>query len=227
MSSPRAVLEPTTSLAPHGGLSSQTAIFMNGPALTGKTTLAGHLGRCLGIPVLGTHEHGTVLTNGTLDTSKRLARYPLLLARAHGALAAGWSVVLDASFLDYTRRSPLYALARRFGTRLIAIRTSCDDLELIRARARRRAGDPTAPDHGVGVEAYLLTRDEVLASPLENDAEFGELGVEVVEFHTGRDAYVACEAGADADARMIASILEGSGLLFSSPRCVVAGGRRP
>jgi len=182
---------------------------MTGPPLTGKTTIAGPLGRWFGIPVLATHEHGSVQTNGVLDTRKRLDRYPPLFAQAHPVLAAGASVILDASFLDYTRRVQLYALARRFGARLIAIRTSCDDLALIRARARQRAMDPDGKDRDVGVDALLLT----LANPLENDDEFWELGVEIVEFHTGHEAFVACAPDNIKDALRFASLVHGSTLV--------------
>jgi predicted kinase len=216
-----------TRLALHTGLSSHTIIFMNGPSLTGKTTIAARIGRYIGIPVLATHEHGSVLMNGVLDPRKRLDRYQPVFARAHPVLAAGGSVILDASFLDYTRRSPLYALARRFGVRLIAIRTSCDDLELIRAREQQRVTDPRGRDRDVGMDAYLLTRGEVLANPLEQDAEFWELGVEVVEFRTGKAPSISCATGAHADARLIASILEERRLLASSrARVPRVSGRR-
>ena len=205
-----------TRLALHTGLSAQAIIFTNGPSLTGKTTIASDLGRRLNVPVFATHEHGTVLTNSKLDPRKRLSRYPPLFARARPVLAAGRSVILDASFLDYARRSPLYTMARSHGALLIAIRTSCDDRELIRKRAQRRAADPSSADHGVGYSAYVTTRREVLANPLERDPEFWELGVEVVEFRTGEAPSVSCAPAAHADARLIASILEESGLLASS-----------
>lgn len=209
----------SSQLTLHADLSSHTIIFMNGPSLTGKTTLATCLGTCLDLPVLATHEHGTVLTNGVLDGRKRLARYPLLFARARPVLATGRSVILDASFLDYTRRSPLYALARRFCVQLIAIRTSCDDLELIRARTQQRATDPNGRDRDVGGDAYLITRDEVRTNPLEKDAGFWALGVEVVEVRTGKSPSISCAPGARADARLIASILEDSRPLASSRAC--------
>lgn len=225
---------PTTTTRPRADarssvsprLSCQTIVFMNGPSLTGKTTAAGKLGCRLGIPTLATHEHRSVMTNGMLDGQKRLSRYLPTLTRAQPHLAAGRSLILDASFLDHTRRAPLYALARRFGTRLIAIRTSCDDREIIRARAHQRATDPHGWDRDVGLDAYLITRDEVRANPLEADPEFWELEAEVIEFHTGREAYVACAPDAGPDTRMVASFLRESGLLASPRRCA-AGRSRP
>lgn len=215
---------PTTTTRQHADarssvgprLSCQTIIFMNGPPLTGKTTAAGRLGCKLGIPVLATHEHGGVTTSGALDSQKRLSRYSPMLAQAHTPLEAGTSVILDASFLDHKRRFPMYALAREFGARLIAVRTNCDDLALIRTRARQRAMDPNGKDRDVGVDAYLTTRDEVRANLLEGDSEFWELGVEVVDLCTGKSPTISCAAGARADARLIASILEESLLLASS-----------
>jgi hypothetical protein len=208
-------------------LSGQTLIFTNGPSLTGKTTLARHLGRRLRVPVRATYQYGIVLTDGALDDRKRLGRYGPLFADARLILASGRSVILDGNFGDYARRKPLWRLAGALGARVIAIHTSCDDLELIRARAERRAADPTAPDHGVGVEAFLLTRDEIAAHPLEVDHEFGELGVEVVRFHTGPDGHVTCAPDASADARMVAAILRRSGLLGSLSECLVRGSGLP
>jgi len=206
-------------------LSCQHIVFTNGPSLTGKTTAAGNLGCSLGLPVLATHEHGSVLTNGVLDLRKRLGRYAPLFARTHPILSAGDSVILDAGFLDYARRAPLYALACHFGAQLIAIRTNCDDLELIRVRAQQRAMDPNGNDRDVGFNAHLLTLNEVLANPLEQDAEFWELGGEIIEFNTGHESYVACAPNARADTRMIASVLDGSGLLAPLPACSDCGRR--
>ena len=197
-------------------LSYRHIIFTNGPSLTLKTTLAKHLGEQLRIPVRGTFQYDTVLTDGDLDDQKRLGRYAPLFEDARDLLASGASVILDGNFGDPVRRAGVWKLAREFDTRVIAIRTACDDPNLIRERARRRAADPTAPDHGVGYAAYLLTQAEVLANPLEHDREFWELGVEVIEFRTGATPFVLCTPDAHADTLLIASILEESGLLASS-----------
>ncbi|HNQ22132.1 MAG TPA: hypothetical protein PKK06_03465 [Phycisphaerae bacterium] len=128
-------------------------------------------------------------------------------------------VLIPASSLLETlraRREPLWNLAREFGGRVIAIRTSCDDLACVRDRAAWRAADPSAPDYGVGVQAFLLTRDEVAAHPLEHDAEFWELGVEVVDVRTSTAPSITGAPAAYADARLVASVLEESGLLASS-----------
>jgi len=101
----------------------------------------------------------------------------------------------------------LYAIARRFCASLIAIRTSCDDLELIRLRAQQPAEDPRGRDRDVGFDAHLITRREVLANPLEDDPEFWELGVEVIEFHTGTRNVVACVPHASHEARLITQFL--------------------
>lgn len=198
-------------------LSCRHIIFTNGPSLTGKTTIAKHVAERLGIRLLATHEHGSVRKNGALDSQKRLDRYQRLMPRARAAVATGQSVVLDGSFIDYARRSWVYALGRAFDARVIAIRAYCDDLALIRARARQRAGDPNGKDRDVGVDAYLLTRKAVRANPLEDDAEFWELGVQVVEFHTGATPFVLCTPDAHTDTLLLASTLEESGLLASPP----------
>ncbi len=197
-------------------LSRQCIIFMNGPPLTGKTTIAKHLEKCLGIRLLATHEHGSVVTDGTLDGRKRLDRYRQLMPRARTVLATGESVVLDGSFIDYARRFWVYAQARAFDAHVIAIRTACDDPAVIRARARRRVADH-GEDCDVTGQFYDAILAQVVANPMERDHEFDELGVDIVGFHTGMEAYVACAPNARADTQMVASILEGSGLLGSSP----------
>jgi len=193
-------------------LSCQCIIFVNGPSLTLKTTLADYLRERLRVFVRATHQFGTVLTDGELDDQKRLGRYGPLFVAARGILASGRSIVLDGNFGDPVRRAGVWKLAREFDTRVIAIRTACDAPAIIRARARRRAADPTAPDYGVGYAAYLLTQAEVRANPIEHDPEFGELRVEVVEFRTGTQNSVSCGSRAGDDACMITKLLEQSGL---------------
>ena len=77
----------------------------------------------------------------------------------------GKSVILDGNFGDPVRRAGVWKLAREFDPRVIAIRTACDAPDLIRERARRRAADPTAADHGVSYAAHVTTLAEVLANP--------------------------------------------------------------
>lgn len=207
-------------------LSSQTIIFTNGPALTFKTTLSHYLGERLQVPVYGNYMYGSAFTGGKLDDGKRLARYAPMFADAHQGLAAGASVILDGNFGEPVRRAGLWKLARAFHAAVIAIRTACDSPVLLRERARRRAADPTAADHGVTYEDHLSTLKEVLANPLESDPEFSELGVEVVEFRTGTEAHASCGAGARADTQTIATLLNESGLLAPSPTPVTGHRRR-
>ena len=219
MSSSTLQLASTARLALHTGLSAQSIIFTNGPALTLKTTISRYLGQRLQIPVYANYMYGSAFTGGKLDDGKRLARYAPMFADAGRVLASGRSVILDGNFGEPVRRASLWKLVRAFNAAVIAIRTACDAPDLLRERARRRAADPTAADHGVTYEDHLSTLREVLANPLEHCPEFWELRVEIVEFRTGTEAYVCCGAGARADTRMIASILEGSGLLAPSPAC--------
>jgi predicted kinase len=199
-------------------LSSRTIIFMNGPALTFKTTISRYLAQRLHIPVRANYNYGTAFTDGKLDDGKRVARYAPMFVDAGRVLASGRSVILDGNFGEPVRRAGLWKLAREFDARVIAIRTACDAPELIRERARRRAADPTAADHGVGYEDHLTTLNEVLTNPLEQDAEFWELGVEVVELHTGMQNLVSCDSRVGDDPRKIAELLQHSGLLEPATR---------
>ena len=157
--------------------------------------------------------YGSAFTGGKLDNGKRLARYAPMFADARQILASGRFVILDGNFGEPVRRGGVWKLAREFDARVIAIRTACDAPDLVRERARRRAADPTSADHGVGYEGHVTTLKEVLANPLEHDPEFGELGVEVVEFHTGMQNLVSCDSRVSDDPRKIAGLLQRSGLL--------------
>lgn len=194
-------------------LSSWTVIFTNGPCLTLKSTIAALLGDALDVPVLATFQHGDVLTNGELDGVKRLDRYKGLRAEAEQVLNDAHSLILDGSFGNYERRRHVYELARRFHLHVVAIRTGCDDFDIICARARRRRADRTAPDHAVNERHFKITQTEVNDHPIEDDIEFWELRGEIIEVHTGRRPRVVCRSDASDDAQVIAGVLQVSGLL--------------
>jgi predicted kinase len=207
----------TTRLTLHTGLSSQAIIFMHGPALTGKTTIAGYLGQRLDVVVRSTYRNGRVLTRGQIDEAKREVRYQRLFREAEQILRGGNSVILDGRFSEPARRKQVYALAREYFAHVIVVRTSCDSRAVIRKRIKRRRADPTAPDHEAATMAiYESTVRNVQTHPIQHDPEFWALGVEVVEFRTGKSPSIFCAPGAHADARLIASILDESRLLASS-----------
>lgn len=205
--------ESSSALIARPRLSSRTVIFTNGPCLTLKSTIAALLGEALDVPVLATFQHGEVLTNGELDGVKRLDRYKGLRAEAEQVLNDAHSVILDGSFGNYARRRHVYELARRFHLHVVAIRTDCDDFDIIRARARRRGADRSAPDHAVNEHWFAPTRDEVRKHPIEDDVESEELKIEIIDVQTGRRPRVVCRLGASSDANVIAAVLQASGLL--------------
>lgn len=98
---------------PDGGLTRQTIVFMHGPALTGKTTIARFLGDRLSVPVRSTYRHGHVLTGGRIDEAKREVRYKRSFAEAEQDLRHGRSVILNGRFSEPARRQQVYALAGR------------------------------------------------------------------------------------------------------------------
>lgn len=198
-------------------LSSQTIIFMHGPALTGKTTIARILGGRLNAAVRSTYQNGRVLTRGQIDEAKREVRYQRLFREAEQILRGRNPVILDGRFSEPARRAVVYRLARTYRAHLIVIKTWCDSRAVIRKRIKRRRADPAAPDHEAATMAiYESTVRAVQTHPIQHDLEFWELGVEVVEFRTGKAPSISCAPGARVDAQMIASILEESRLLASS-----------
>ena len=82
-------VRPFVPVSARARLSCQCMIFMNGPSLTLKTTLAKYLREQLRIQFRGTFQYGTVLTDGDLDDQKRLGRYRPLFEDARGLLADG------------------------------------------------------------------------------------------------------------------------------------------
>ncbi len=82
--------------------------------------------------------------------------YDALLDRAAAALAAGRSVVLDASYQSAAERRRVVALARRMGARLRFVLCACSEDET-RRRLAMRAADPGAVSDGRW-EIYLAQK---------------------------------------------------------------------
>ncbi len=96
------------------------------------------------------------------ETTRRT--YAHLLACAESCLAAGMSAIVDAAFLDGTRRRPFAQLARRLGARFVIL--SCrapDDLMRSRVAARARAA-ADASDADLAVLARQLRAFEPLSA---------------------------------------------------------------
>jgi len=68
--------------------------------------------------------------------------YAALLAGAAAELAAGRSVVLDATYRRRGDRAEAAALARRYGARLVVVECVADEATCL-ARIARRREDPT------------------------------------------------------------------------------------
>nr|WP_274600141.1 bifunctional aminoglycoside phosphotransferase/ATP-binding protein [Halorhodospira abdelmalekii] len=96
------------------------------------------------------------LNSGLYSSEASDRTYDYLLEQAHSALAAGFSVVVDAAFLKAQRRRPFLALAEQLGCRFRILHVSASE-ETLRQRLRKRlaAGrDPSEADESV-LEAQL------------------------------------------------------------------------
>ena len=94
--------------------------------------------------------------------------YARILADGHACLAAGQSVVLDATFLDPAERDAVAALARETGCALTAVWLTAPERTLM-ARVAARRGD--ASDADAEVVAAQLLRDPGPQSWTEVDAD--------------------------------------------------------
>jgi len=94
---------------------------------------------------------GSALDAGLYTPEMTERTYARLLAVAEDALAAGFSVVVDAAFLEAERRAPFLALARRLGARFRILHVRADE-QTLRARLRKRRAegrDPSEADESV------------------------------------------------------------------------------
>jgi uncharacterized protein len=127
----------------------------------GKSTLAGALGRSLGVPALDTDRARKALA-GVAPGSRASAdayteeftrrTYDELFRRADVVLRSGRGVVLDASFRDHVARMRARELAMRHGRPFRFIEAVCDDATL---RARLRAREATGSSVSDATEALL------------------------------------------------------------------------
>jgi len=129
-------------------------ILVGGLSGTGKSALARRLARCLSIPVYSSdiirkelagvaRERRAELPYGADIYGPELTRatYRTLLDRAAAELAAGRSVVLDATFLDREWREAARALAAQYGARPMLVECCCP-AEIVAERLRYRAQEP-------------------------------------------------------------------------------------
>lgn len=131
-------------------------ILVGGSPGTGKSTVSRDLGDRLGAVVLSSdvvrdelfprhpaedHPFGDLLDSGRYEPSRVEAVYAEMLRRAEMLLEHGHSVVLDASWLDPSRRDRARAIAHATTSSLHELRCTCpDDIAAERVRVRTAAG---------------------------------------------------------------------------------------
>ena len=94
---------------------------------------------------------GSGLDAGLYTPQMTERTYARLLELAEGALAAGFSVVVDAAFLQAERRTPFRELAQRLGSRFRILHVRAEE-QTLRARLRKRRAegrDPSEADESV------------------------------------------------------------------------------
>jgi aminoglycoside phosphotransferase family enzyme/predicted kinase len=131
-------------------------IACTGLAGSGKTTLATALAATTGATHLASDairkraDGSTVPTVAPVDAGRytpaaRAATYEALVAETEAALAAGRSVVADATFLAVAERALLRAAAERRGCPLVFVECRADET-IVRARLEARVGTRSLSD---------------------------------------------------------------------------------
>ena len=133
-------------------------VAVGGLSGSGKTVLARGLAPRLGLAPGAVHLRSDLERPGppgTADYSAagRAAVYDRMLARAETMLAAGWPVLLDATFLDPADRARAEALATRAGVDFVGLWLTAPAACLL-ARVAARRGDASEADEAV-VRAQL------------------------------------------------------------------------
>lgn len=144
-------------------------IVMTGLSGTGKSTVAASIARMLGVArhasdkirkelAANEREPGDIYTGAWTERT-----YRELLRRGEDDLAVGRMAILDATFLDETRRAEVSAIASRHGVPLVLIETVTDeDVVECRLVERARRGDSIS-DATVGI--YREQRQRQKANP--------------------------------------------------------------
>jgi predicted kinase len=148
-------------------------VLIGGPPATGKTTLAGALGRATGWPVLHSDEvrkelagiaparsAAAPIDRGIYTASASDRTYDALLDRARSLLEGGSSVILDASWSSGARRAAALAVADVTVSEVYALMCAvAPAVADARAAARARAGGD-ASDATPAIAAALRARFE-------------------------------------------------------------------
>jgi aminoglycoside phosphotransferase family enzyme/predicted kinase len=149
-------------------------IAMTGLSGTGKSTVAAALARALNAEIFASDVVRKELAgqvgsapeawgHGLYTTEQTEATYQRLGELATQTLAAGRTVILDATFLDGQRRERLAAVARAAGAPLVLVETVCrEDTAVGRIVARTRHGG--SPSDAT-IEVYRRQRAAAEASP--------------------------------------------------------------
>ena len=135
----------------------QTVVLMAGSAGTGKSMLAGNLGRPLGWPVIDKDTHkSTLLAGGVAERLAASLAYDLMFAEAGDVLAQGFSVILDspASYLQSVENARRLAAEASAYLRVVLCTA---DVTLRETRLRERTprlSQPSLPDERPMDEAH-------------------------------------------------------------------------
>lgn len=114
---------------------------------TGKSTIAGHIAKELHAKHLMTDEIRRRILSETVvgdpaqagDMGRRLLVYEELFRQAEPLLAAGGSVLLDATFINRSLRQRAAGLAARYGCGFMIVQTTCRPETAIRRITARDA----------------------------------------------------------------------------------------
>jgi uncharacterized protein len=182
-------------------------ILMHGPSGSGKSHLARRLAPLLPAAWVRSDMerkrlHGidpltaapAAVSEGLYDAASNERTYARLAQIAHAALGAGFSLIVDAAFLDHGRREEFIRLALERDARPVIL--ACEaPREVLRERVVSRRGDPSDAD--LAVLEMQLNRMNA-AGPAENTFRFA--------VDTSRSVDVA-----DLVARLLAHRAEASG----------------